>query len=237
MGWRAPQIVEGTYALSETGTVTGYTNGTTWSCVTGAGSPVTVTGNQVTLTTGDDIACTITNTAVAAKVTPRLAPTPVYRYNRATVGDWVSVPQLPRRLRRRPATPSRRDTVLRHCSPRQQSDMVADVPVYSSSNTDWADVVDGGNLSGYGSKTFPVLPVQELRHEPGGGVSVAAHGPLADRERQQYSDATLQSWGYTSKTLLGYANASRGSFQGYFDLGAPQAAVVDSTASGRHRTR
>ncbi len=68
MGWRAPPSSRAPTPV-ETGTVTGYTNGTTWSCVNGAGSPVTVTGNQVTLTTGADVTCTITNTATAPHLT------------------------------------------------------------------------------------------------------------------------------------------------------------------------
>ncbi|NCD20734.1 MAG: hypothetical protein EOL89_12285, partial [Actinobacteria bacterium] len=63
------EVAAGTYALSETGTVTGYTNGTTWTCVTAAGDPVTVTDNSVTLNAGDDVECSITNTAEAPHLT------------------------------------------------------------------------------------------------------------------------------------------------------------------------
>jgi hypothetical protein len=47
----------GSYALSETGTVAGYTNGTTWNCGTGR-TAVT----SVTLAKGENVRCTITNT-------------------------------------------------------------------------------------------------------------------------------------------------------------------------------
>jgi hypothetical protein len=54
-----------TYTLAETGTVSGYTNGTTYSCVTTpaggvAGAPVV--SNSITLNNGDSAVCTITNT-------------------------------------------------------------------------------------------------------------------------------------------------------------------------------
>lgn len=54
-----------TYTLAETGTVAGYTNGTTYSCVKTpaggvAGAPVV--SNSITLNNGDSAVCTITNT-------------------------------------------------------------------------------------------------------------------------------------------------------------------------------
>ena len=54
----------GTYALSESGTYAGYTNGTTFSCVKtpaggSAGAPTDVT--SITLANGDSAVCSITN--------------------------------------------------------------------------------------------------------------------------------------------------------------------------------
>jgi hypothetical protein len=57
-------VLTGSYTLSETGTVAGYTNGTTWNC--GAkGAAVT----SVTLNKGDDVICTIINTRDTATLT------------------------------------------------------------------------------------------------------------------------------------------------------------------------
>jgi hypothetical protein len=53
------QVDPGSFTLSETGTVTGYTNGTTYSCVKNGGSAVD--GNSITLANGDNVTCTINN--------------------------------------------------------------------------------------------------------------------------------------------------------------------------------
>src|SRR5262249_34596086 len=50
----------GSYTLSETGSVPGYTNGTAYSCVKNSGA--VVSGNTITLANGDRATCTITNT-------------------------------------------------------------------------------------------------------------------------------------------------------------------------------
>jgi hypothetical protein len=57
----------GTYALTETGTFTGYTNGTNYSCVKNGAAPVS--GNSITLAVGDVAVCSITNTDAAASLT------------------------------------------------------------------------------------------------------------------------------------------------------------------------
>jgi hypothetical protein len=61
----SPSFKADTYTLAETGTVSGYTNGTTYSCVKTpaggvAGAPVV--SNSITLNNGDSAVCTITNT-------------------------------------------------------------------------------------------------------------------------------------------------------------------------------
>jgi|SoiMethySBSTD1v2_1073268.scaffolds.fasta_scaffold51115_2 hypothetical protein len=61
------QVDPGSFTLSETGTVTGYTNGTTYSCVKNGGSAVD--GNSITLANGDNATCTITNNDDAPKLT------------------------------------------------------------------------------------------------------------------------------------------------------------------------
>ena len=55
-------VSAGTYSLSESGSVTGYTQGT-WSC-----TGVTNTGNSITLENGQSATCTINNTAQPAKL-------------------------------------------------------------------------------------------------------------------------------------------------------------------------
>lgn len=57
----------GTYTLSETGTFTGYLNGTSYSCVKNGGAPAS--GNSITLGVGDVAICTITNTDVGGTLT------------------------------------------------------------------------------------------------------------------------------------------------------------------------
>ena len=66
-GFASKTVQVGTYALSETGTVPGYTNGATWSCTVGASPPVTGL-TQITLALGDNATCTIINTAQAPKL-------------------------------------------------------------------------------------------------------------------------------------------------------------------------
>ena len=67
-GGFASQVVKvGTYTLSETGSVGGYANGTTWTCTVGANPPVTGL-TQITLGLGDNATCTITNTATAPQL-------------------------------------------------------------------------------------------------------------------------------------------------------------------------
>ena len=55
----------GTYTLSESDGPAGYT-ACDWSCT---GDPVTVTDGTVTIAIGDDVTCTITNTAQPAQLT------------------------------------------------------------------------------------------------------------------------------------------------------------------------
>ncbi len=197
------------------------------------GSPVTVTNNQVTLGTAADVACTITNTAVAAKVTPgSSAPTAVYRYWGATPRDWVTIPQHGDFK----TVPSGygSQTGPQYYVPLISSnagDMVAIYRVWSATNGDWADIRDGQTLSGYGTPRF-----QHYLYTASGTNRVAVYRWWHPGDRDwitvsanEYSDATLQGWGYTSKTLLGYAHATRSSFTGYFTLGAPQASVVSSS--------
>jgi hypothetical protein len=65
----------GTYALSESGSVAGYANGTQYSCVKNGGAPVN--GNSITLALGDVAVCTIVNDDIAPrlKVVKLLDPT------------------------------------------------------------------------------------------------------------------------------------------------------------------
>ena len=64
------EVVEGTFTLSETASLTGYTSAAAWSCATAGGQPVTVTNNnQVSLAAGADVVCSITNTANAPYLT------------------------------------------------------------------------------------------------------------------------------------------------------------------------
>jgi hypothetical protein len=58
------QVPPGTYTLSETGSATGYKNGTAWTCVNGNAPPTT--GTSVTVALGDAWVCTIANTAAQA---------------------------------------------------------------------------------------------------------------------------------------------------------------------------
>jgi hypothetical protein len=60
-----------TYTLAETGTVSGYTNGTTYSCVKNGGAPVV--SNTITLANGDSAICTITNSDTKASPTLKTA--------------------------------------------------------------------------------------------------------------------------------------------------------------------
>jgi hypothetical protein len=60
-----------TYTLAETGSVTGYTNGTTYSCVKNGGAPVV--SNTITLASGDTAVCTITNNDTKASPTVKTA--------------------------------------------------------------------------------------------------------------------------------------------------------------------
>ncbi|MCU1338408.1 MAG: hypothetical protein JWO19_3989, partial [Bryobacterales bacterium] len=57
----------GTYNLSESGGPSGYTNGTTYSCVLNGAAPVP--GNSITLADGDTAVCTITNDDIAPTLT------------------------------------------------------------------------------------------------------------------------------------------------------------------------
>ncbi|MDD5415869.1 MAG: hypothetical protein PHE48_02575 [Candidatus Daviesbacteria bacterium] len=57
----------GTYTLSESTAPTGYTNGTSYSCVKNESAPVS--GNSIILAIGDTAVCSITNTDVQAKLT------------------------------------------------------------------------------------------------------------------------------------------------------------------------
>jgi hypothetical protein len=57
----------GTYTLSESGTVAGYTNGTTYSCVKNGAAPVS--GNSITLANGDTATCRIRNDDIAPSLT------------------------------------------------------------------------------------------------------------------------------------------------------------------------
>lgn len=63
-GFGPVDVYPGDYSLSETGSVTGYTNGTTWSCEGG-----TLDGSVVTVGPAEDVVCTITNTAAAPMLT------------------------------------------------------------------------------------------------------------------------------------------------------------------------
>ncbi len=58
-GVASTAVIPGTYTLSETGSVAGYANGTTYSCVKNGGAPVV--SNSITLAPGDNGVCTITN--------------------------------------------------------------------------------------------------------------------------------------------------------------------------------
>ena len=59
-GGASSDVNDGTYTLSESGTVAGYTNGTNYVC-TGTGTQVD--GTHVTVHVGQSESCTITNTA------------------------------------------------------------------------------------------------------------------------------------------------------------------------------
>src|SRR6185503_16443020 len=61
-----------TYTLAESGTVSGYTNGTTYSCVktpAGGSAGSAVVSNTITLANGDSAVCTITNNDDAPSLT------------------------------------------------------------------------------------------------------------------------------------------------------------------------
>jgi hypothetical protein len=76
----------GTYALSESGSVTGYTNGTQYSCVKNGAAPVL--GNSITLALGDVAVCSITNTDNA----PSLTLNKIIDFNNggtATEANWT----------------------------------------------------------------------------------------------------------------------------------------------------
>ena len=56
------------YTLSESGSVTNFTNGTSWTCVNAQGAPVTVTSNKVQVPAGGQVTCEITNTRNTAQL-------------------------------------------------------------------------------------------------------------------------------------------------------------------------
>ncbi|HZK05381.1 MAG TPA: putative Ig domain-containing protein [Actinomycetaceae bacterium] len=226
-------VVEGTYTLSETGSVPGYSNGTTWSCIDASSNPVPVSGgNKVTLSASTDVVCTITNTAVAAKVAPgSSSPTPVYRYNSTGSKDWVGVPDhgdfgVPSGYGGQ-VGPQFYVPLISSSA----GDMRAIYRWYHAGDRDWVDMVDGEVHPGYTNQTFQYY----LFTSSGTGrTAVYRWWHPSDKDwltvsANELSDATLQSWGYRDKVLLGYAHTSRGSNTGYFTLGTPQAAVVSSS--------
>lgn len=76
-----------TYTLAETGTVAGYTNGTTYSCVktsAGGSAGAAVLSNSITLANGDSAICTITNTDDINQSSLNTAPW-IYPNDKATV--------------------------------------------------------------------------------------------------------------------------------------------------------
>ncbi len=66
-GFTNEMVSAGSYALSETGTVAGYTNGTTFSCVKNGNAAVE--NNTIQLVGGDSATCTITNNDIAPRLT------------------------------------------------------------------------------------------------------------------------------------------------------------------------
>lgn len=231
-------VTAGTYTLSETGTVAGYTNGTTFTCATATGTPVTVTDNTLTLTTGQDVTCTITNTAVGSLVSPgSSAPSPVQRWWSSTARDWVTVPQhgsLP--ISSELSSYARTTTTQYYVSliGTGDSDQVAVYRWWHPGDGDWIDVADGSIpdsrlLSyGYTDKTFQYFA---WRSAATGRVAVYRWWSASDRDwitlrSGEIADSTLTAWGYTGKTLVAYAIQSRGSNTGYFTLGTPQSSVV-----------
>ena len=66
-GFTNELVSAGSYTLSETGTVAGYTNGTTYSCVKNGNAPVE--NNTIQLVGGDNATCTITNNDNAPSLT------------------------------------------------------------------------------------------------------------------------------------------------------------------------
>ncbi|MBA2370375.1 MAG: hypothetical protein H0V71_01880, partial [Chloroflexi bacterium] len=63
-GGASGNVTPGSYTLAETGTVTDYTNGSTYSCVKNGGSAVL--NNTIVLVAGDTATCSITNTFTGA---------------------------------------------------------------------------------------------------------------------------------------------------------------------------
>ncbi len=166
------KVVEGSYTLSEIGSLSGYSNGTTWSCVDASSAPVAVTNNRVTLGTGADVTCSITNTAIVAA--PHIgvgtySPTSVYRYWNATTRDWVTVPD--HGDFGVPAGYGGQEGVQYYVPliASGADDMVGIYRWYSAADGDWVDIPEGGEHVRLHLPGVPSLPVQELRHEPGGG--------------------------------------------------------------------
>ncbi len=95
-GVKAVEVFAGTYQLSETGPA-GF-DGSLWECTGGA-----VTGDLVTIANGGDVTCTITNTAIAPRLT---LVKQVVNDNGGTAQptDWTLSADGPTRSPARPAT-------------------------------------------------------------------------------------------------------------------------------------
>ncbi|NLH69043.1 MAG: hypothetical protein GX454_02500 [Brooklawnia sp.] len=228
-------VVQGNYRLYEIGSISGYANGETWSCVDANGAAVPVNNNTVTIAAGADVTCSITNTAITAssRITPgTYSPTAVYRYFGGGNRDWVTVPDhgdfgVPSGYGSQ-SGPQYYVPLLASGA----EDMVGIHRYYNASDRDWVDFVEGSYIpAGYASKTF-----QHYLFKSSGTnrVSVNRWWQPTDRDwitvsENEVSDATMQSWGYTNKTHLGYAHATQSIYTGYFSLGTPQAAVVSSS--------
>jgi len=242
------EVKIGTYRLSQTGSLPGYTNGATWECVNAATRPIAVVGNTITLATGDDVTCTITNTRFPDAPAPgRAAPTAVIRHWHPDDRDWVGVAEHPWQLSAAglEAAGYTDDEGPQFWVPMIGTNDPALVAIHRwwhPGDRDWVDVADGSLpestlvASGYAAKTFQYY----LYNAPGAGrVAVNRWWSVADRDwvtlrEGEYPEALLTAWGYTNKVRLGWAIGDKRA-GGYFTLGDPQARVVPlSLVSGKH---
>ena len=228
-------VSEGSYRLYEIGSISGYANGETWSCVDANANPVAVSDNTVPITAGADVTCSITNTAITASsnITPgSYSPTAVYRYYGSGAKDWVTVPDhgdfgVPSGYGSQTGPQYYVSLIASGAE-----DMVGIHRYYNSSDGDWVDFVEGSSIpAGYTNKTFQHYL---FKNSGTNRVSVDRWWHAGERDwvtvsANEFTDAQMTASGYTNKTHLGYAHSTQSIYTGYFQLGTPQAAVVSSS--------